>query len=118
MIRHQGATARPTKREYQLFQLLLAHPRRFFTTEQMPQPRLGQARLLPEHFPNYVRRIRKILAELDIPCDLVNRSGCGYSLVFRNEAPFDAPSTAFHNQAAAESGPSFAATWCRVPCST
>jgi len=29
-------------------------------------------------------RLRKILARLDIPCDLVNRPGKGYSLTFRD----------------------------------
>jgi hypothetical protein len=33
---------------------------------------------------NYVLRVRKILARLAIPCDLVNRPGRGYSLTFRN----------------------------------
>jgi len=39
----------------------------------------------PALFPvrNYVRRIRKILADLEIPCELVNRPGRGYSLIFR-----------------------------------
>jgi hypothetical protein len=31
-----------------------------------------------------VLRVRKILARLEIPCDLVNRPGRGYSLTFRN----------------------------------
>jgi hypothetical protein len=39
--------------------------------------------LFPEEVRNYVRRIRKILAELEIPCELVNRPARGYSLVFR-----------------------------------
>jgi hypothetical protein len=30
-----------------------------------------------------VRRVRKILASLEIPADLVNRPGRGYSLEFR-----------------------------------
>jgi hypothetical protein len=36
------------------------------------------------HTGNYVSRVRKILVRLDIPCDLVNRPGRGYSLTFRN----------------------------------
>jgi hypothetical protein len=32
---------------------------------------------------NYVRRLRKILNDLAIPADLVNKPGKGYSLVFR-----------------------------------
>ena len=41
--------------------------------------------LFPEEVRNYVRRARKILAELAIPCDLVNRPNRGYSLVFRDD---------------------------------
>ena len=40
--------------------------------------------LFPEEVRNYVSRVRKILARLEIPCDLVNRPGRGYSLTFRN----------------------------------
>jgi hypothetical protein len=32
-----------------------------------------------------VRRVRKILADLAIPVDLVNKPGRGYSLVFRTD---------------------------------
>jgi len=41
--------------------------------------------LFPEEVRNYVSRVRKILARLEIPCELVNRPGRGYSLTFRNE---------------------------------
>jgi len=35
-----------------------------------------------------VLRVRKILARLAIPCDLVNKPGRGYSLTFRDtESP-------------------------------
>jgi DNA-binding response OmpR family regulator len=85
MIRHQGREASLTKREFQLLQFLLDHPHRFFTASQI----LGQAwadpALFPEEVRNYVRRLRKLLAVLEIPADLVNRPGRGYSLVFRAE---------------------------------
>lgn len=85
MIRHQGREASLTKREFQLLQFLLDHPHRFFTATQI----LGQAwadpALFPEEVRNYVRRLRKLLAVLEIPADLVNRPGRGYSLVFRPE---------------------------------
>jgi DNA-binding winged helix-turn-helix (wHTH) protein len=32
---------------------------------------------------NHVQRLRKILAELEIPADVVNKPGRGYSLAFR-----------------------------------
>ncbi|HEY4914727.1 MAG TPA: winged helix-turn-helix domain-containing protein [Candidatus Dormibacteraeota bacterium] len=83
MIRHQGREVALTLREFQLLQFLLEHPHRYFTTAQI----LGQAwsdpALFPEEVRNYVRRLRKILAELAIPVDLVNKPGRGYSLVFR-----------------------------------
>ena len=83
MVRHQGREVALTKREFQLLQFLLNHPHRYFTTVQI----LGQAwadpALFPEEVRNYVRRLRKILIDLAIPVDLVNKPGRGYSLVFR-----------------------------------
>ncbi len=83
MVRHEGHEVALTKREFQLLQFLLDHPHRFFTTTQI----LGQAwadpALFPEEVRNYVRRLRKILIDLDIPVDLVNKPSKGYSLVFR-----------------------------------
>jgi DNA-binding response OmpR family regulator len=84
VVRHQGGEVALTKREFQLLQFLLDHPHRYFTTSQI----LGQAwadpALFPEEVRNYVRRLRKILVELGIPADLVNKPGRGYSLVFRS----------------------------------
>lgn len=84
VIRHQGAEVALTKREFQLLQFLLDHPHRYFSTSQI----LGQAwadpALFPEEVRNYVRRLRKILVDLAIPADLVNKPGRGYSLVFRS----------------------------------
>jgi len=87
VVRHQGNEVSLTKREFQLLQFLLDHPHRFFTTSQI----LGQAwadpALFPEEVRNYVRRLRKILDDLAIPADLVNKPGRGYSLVFRADSP-------------------------------
>ena len=83
MVRHRGRTVTLTKREFQLLQFLLEHPHRYFTTTQI----LGQAwadpALFPEEVRNYVGRLRKILRDLEIPVDLLNKPGRGYSLVFR-----------------------------------
>jgi Transcriptional regulatory protein, C terminal len=83
MIRHRGREARLTRREYQLLQFLLDHPHRFFTATQLVARAWSEPSLFPEEVRNYVRRVRKILAELEIPCELVNLPGRGYSLVFR-----------------------------------
>jgi DNA-binding response OmpR family regulator len=85
VVRHQDKEVSLTKREFQLLQFLLDHPHRFFTTTQI----LGQAwadpALFPEEVRNYVRRLRKILADLAIPADLINKPGRGYSLIFHGD---------------------------------
>jgi hypothetical protein len=83
LIRHRGREGHLTKREFQLLQFLLDHPHRFFTVNQLLARAWSDPALFPEEVRNYVRRIRTILADLEIPCQLVNRPGRGYSLVFR-----------------------------------
>jgi len=85
MIRHQGGAVALTKREFQLLQFLLDHPHRYFTTAQILGQAWGDSALFPEEVRNYVRRLRKILTELDVPVDLVNKPGRGYSLLMRGE---------------------------------
>jgi DNA-binding response OmpR family regulator len=85
MVRHKGRELALTKREFQLLQFLLDHPHRFFTTSQILNQAWVDPALFPEEVRNYVRRLRKILVDLDIPVDLVNKPARGYSLVFRND---------------------------------
>jgi DNA-binding response OmpR family regulator len=85
VLRHKGEDAVLTHREFELLQFLLDHPHRFFTVSQIAGYAWSDSALLPEEVRNYVLRVRKILGRLDIPCDLVNRPGRGYSLTFRNE---------------------------------
>jgi DNA-binding winged helix-turn-helix (wHTH) protein len=87
LVRHKGKQAALTVREFQLCQLLLDHPHRFFTPEQILDRAWGEPNHFPEQVRNYVRRLRMVLAALDIPCDLVNRVGRGYSLQFRTGEP-------------------------------
>ena len=83
MIRHRGREGRLTNREFQLLQFLIDHPQRFFTAGQLVARAWADPALHPEEVRNYVRRIRKILADLEIPCELMNRPGQGYSLVYK-----------------------------------
>ncbi len=39
--------------------------------------------LFPEEVRSYIQRVRRVVAALDIPCDVVNRPGRGYALEFR-----------------------------------
>jgi DNA-binding winged helix-turn-helix (wHTH) protein len=83
IIRHQGREVALTLREFQLLQFLLDHPHRYFTPNQIMSTAWADPALFAEEVRNYVRRVRKILADLAIPVDLVNKTGRGYSLVFR-----------------------------------
>jgi DNA-binding response OmpR family regulator len=83
LVRHHGRESHLTNREFQLLNFLLDHPHRFFTVNQLLARAWADPALYPEEVRNYVLRIRKILSELEIPCELVNRPGRGYSLVFR-----------------------------------
>jgi DNA-binding response OmpR family regulator len=83
MVRHKGRELPLTKREFQFLQFLLDHPHRFFSTSQILNQAWADPALFPEEVRNYVRRLRKILVDLEIPVDLVNKPGRGYSLVFR-----------------------------------
>src|SRR5580693_8367615 len=83
-VRHQGKEAVLTNREFELLQFLLDHPHRYFSAAQITGLAWADPALFPEEVRNYVLRLRKILARLEIPCDLVNRPGRGYSLIFRN----------------------------------
>ena len=85
VVRHKGREAVLTNREFELLQFLLDHPHRYYTASQITGFAWSDAALFPEEVRNYVLRIRKILTRLEVPCDLVNRPGRGYSLTFRNE---------------------------------
>jgi DNA-binding response OmpR family regulator len=84
-IRFRGVEANLTLREFQLVELLLDHPYRYFTVSQILSQAWAQPNLFPEQARSYVARLRKIFAVLQIPCDIVNRPGRGYSLEFRAE---------------------------------
>jgi len=84
-IRYHGVEATLTVREFQLLQFLLDHPHRYFTVAQILDQAWARPALFPEEVRNYVRRLRKVLAALEIPCDIVNRPGRGYALEFRED---------------------------------
>jgi DNA-binding response OmpR family regulator len=83
MIRYQGREAALTVREFQLLQFLLDHPYRFFTVTEILGQAWAEPALFPEEVRNYVRRVRKVIVALKIPCAVVNRFGRGYALEFR-----------------------------------
>jgi len=85
VIRYKDREAALTIREFQLLQFLLNHPHRYFTVNQILGQAWAGAALFPEEVRNYIQRVRKILVAMEIPYDLVNRRGRGYSLVLRED---------------------------------
>ena len=83
VIRYEGRVATLTLREFQLLQFLLDHPHRYFSVGQILANAWSEPSLFPEEVRSYVQRVRKVVAALDIPCDVVNRPGRGYALEFR-----------------------------------
>ena len=83
VVRYGDGEATLTLREFQLLQFLLDHPDRYFTVPQILRQAWAEPDLFPEEVRNYVRRIRKVLEALDLPCDVVNRPRRGYAIKFR-----------------------------------
>lgn len=84
-IHYKTLDAKLTIREFQLLQFLLDRPHRYFTVPQILGQAWGQPNLFPEEVRNYVGRLRRVLTSMEIPCDLVNRPGRGYSLTFKKD---------------------------------
>jgi DNA-binding response OmpR family regulator len=82
VVRHGGREATLTRREYQLLNFLIDHPHRYYTAAQILDQAWADPALFPEEVRNCVQRIRKILKQLDIPAQVLNRPKRGYSLVF------------------------------------
>jgi DNA-binding response OmpR family regulator len=82
MVRHERQEAALTRREFQLLGFLLDHPHRFFSSDKIRIQAWSDPEISSDQVRTYVLRLRRILARLEIPCEVVNRPGLGYSLVF------------------------------------
>jgi DNA-binding response OmpR family regulator len=83
-LQYGGREVKLTGREFQLLQFLLDRPQRPFTAAQLASRAWSDPGLSPEEIRNYVRRLRKLFSDLEIPADLVNRPGRGYCVVIRD----------------------------------
>jgi len=83
-VSHQGRSIQLTHREFELLQYLIDKPHRYMTTSQIVRGAWSDSRLSPEEVRNYIRRLRSVLRDLDIPADIANRPSQGYSLVLRD----------------------------------
>jgi DNA-binding CsgD family transcriptional regulator len=78
----QGAAVDLTHRELQLLEILLRNPNRYISALEILSLAWHDANLAPEQVRSYVTRLRRKLADADIPCRLETRPRRGYRLVF------------------------------------
>jgi DNA-binding response OmpR family regulator len=86
LIDYRGGVIRLTRREAELFSYLLTHPRCSFRPDELAADAWRTPALSAPQVRNYVVRLRRKLAEAQLPYDLISDPGVGYSLK-RRETP-------------------------------
>jgi DNA-binding response OmpR family regulator len=82
-IRYRGRVAEVTPRERQLLRFLMQRPGTFYPSRVLLTRAWHASYLSEEQVRTYVARLRRKLADLDLPCEVVTRRPQGYALVFR-----------------------------------
>lgn len=82
VITHREASARMTKREYQLLMLLVARSPSFVSASQLLVQAWHDSRLPEETLRTYIGRVRSKLKTLGVPAEIINQPRRGYALVF------------------------------------
>jgi DNA-binding response OmpR family regulator len=80
LIDYRGGVIRLTRREAELFSYLLTHPGCSFRPEELAAEAWRTPGLSAPQVRNYVVRLRRKLAEAQLPYDLISDPGVGYSL--------------------------------------
>src|SRR5258708_6599464 len=81
MATHRESMVHLTRREYQLLSHLLAYPGETFAASVLAQRAWSGSRLSTDQVRIYVARLRRRLADLGLPCQIVSVPRRGYSLV-------------------------------------
>jgi DNA-binding response OmpR family regulator len=90
-IAYREEVIRLTRREYQLFDRLAARSPGYTSAAQLLAEAWHDSRLPEETVRTYIVRLRRKLAQLGGPAQIVNRSRRGYSLVFEDNSEDRAP---------------------------
>ncbi|MBV9100304.1 MAG: winged helix-turn-helix transcriptional regulator [Candidatus Dormibacteraeota bacterium] len=81
VVTHRGATAKLTRREFQLFEAFLADPEHYVLPRQLVVRAWGDTALTDEELRTYIGSLRRKLAEIQLG-RIINRRGRGYILLF------------------------------------
>jgi DNA-binding response OmpR family regulator len=83
LIDYRGGVVRLTRREAELFSYLLTHPGSRFRPKELAAEAWRTPTLSAPQVRNYVVRLRRKLAQAELPYDLISDPGVGYSLKWR-----------------------------------
>jgi DNA-binding response OmpR family regulator len=85
-VTYRDHTATFTKREFQLFLLLVTRSPSFLTPNQMLVQAWHDARLPEETLRTYIGRVRAKLDTLGVPAEIENRPRRGYAMIFQERS--------------------------------
>jgi DNA-binding response OmpR family regulator len=78
----KGGETSFTRQEWDLLSILVDHPNRYLTTQEILRLGWHAGAYGPEEVRIYIRRLRRKMEPLDLPCELLARHGHGYCLKF------------------------------------
>jgi PAS domain S-box-containing protein len=81
-VRYRGRAVIMTRREHQLLRFLVERPGTFFPASALLVRAWHASYLSEEQVRTYISRLRRKLALLEVPCELVTRRQQGYALLF------------------------------------
>jgi DNA-binding response OmpR family regulator len=82
-IQYAGERIRLTAREAQLLTYMARRPGQFLSAQQLILRAWNAPELSPEQLRSYMVRLRRLVARLKMPVDLISEPGRGYALHFR-----------------------------------
>ncbi|HEX6350542.1 MAG TPA: response regulator transcription factor [Candidatus Dormibacteraeota bacterium] len=83
-IRQGGTAVTFSRREWELLEFFLANTNRYYQAPEVLAQAWGE-QLSEEQFRSYIAKIRRKLARLDLPMQIVNQPGIGYCMVLEQE---------------------------------
>jgi DNA-binding response OmpR family regulator len=81
-VTFKGAKAAFTRQEWDLISILVDHPNRYLTAGEILRLGWHAGQYGPEEVRIYMRRLRRKMDPLKLPCSLLSKHGYGYSLNF------------------------------------
>jgi DNA-binding response OmpR family regulator len=81
-VSFKGAKAAFTRQEWDLISILVDHPNRYLTAAEILRLGWHAGQYGPEEVRIYMRRLRRKMEPLKLPCSLASKHGFGYSLNF------------------------------------